>query len=171
MRDGGHHSGRDNPVYAAEDDYRQLMDYADNRGERQVFAFGSYWPVVPERRFETLQQMDDFVQIAKSDAMRRWPFSKAKIVQPVHVEWRGRNYDFCYYEGGVIYVPDLVGQKTDWRLMHELAHHGDSRTSHGRDFVRAYLTITSAVHGELAARLFAMFLMEKGVDPRWAAPA
>ena len=53
------HSG-DSPVYAAEDDFWLLMDYASLRGDALVSAFGSTWPVVSERRFGTLEQMDDF---------------------------------------------------------------------------------------------------------------
>lgn len=160
------HSG-DSPVYAAEDDFWLLMDYASLRGDALVSAFGSTWPVVSERRFGTLEQMDDFVQIAKSKALKDWPYSKAKLVKPVSVKWRPENQDFCFYSDGIIYVPDLVGQKIDWRLLHELAHHGGSHSSHGKLFVRAYLALMRSEYGVEVSRLFGMFLVSKGIPVSW----
>lgn len=154
-------------MYAAEDDFWLLMDYASLRGDSLVSAFGSTWPVVTERRFDSLEQMNDFVQIAKANALRSWPYSKDKLVQPVRVEWRPQNQDFCFYRQGVIYVPDLVGQKIDWRLLHELAHHGVSHSSHGKLFIRAYLALMTSQYGMDTSRLFGMFLMSKGVSPSW----
>ena len=64
-------------------------------------------------------------------------------------------------------MPDLVGQKIDWRLLHELAHHGGSHSSHGKLFIRAYLALMTSQYGMDASRLFGMFLMSKGISPSW----
>ncbi len=107
-------------TYAAED---RLLRWA--RAEGPVRVFASTWDVEPLGRFNTLADVQAYVERALARAAEHGTYGRA--MAPVTVRARRGGRKAHYEAGGVMAVP-VVGGTAGWAMnelvvLHELGHH------------------------------------------------
>lgn len=166
-------------VYEAELLVRNMFDRADGPGSRTVELFGSEVTLPVERRFASIDSVQDYVdRVLALDWVRtRW--TRASV--PVHIRARAGN-NAAHYESdcATIAVPEYRGG-TAWAfrelvVLHELAHHLDPvqpddpgarmEPAHGPEFLERYLALVSEILGPEAGFVLRATLSSVGADIR-----
>lgn len=172
-------AGRDSQralVYEAEQLVRNMFDRADKTGSRTVELIGSEVTLPVERRFASIESIQDYIDrvLALDWVRRRW--ERASV--PVHVRARAGN-NAAHYESdcAAIAVPEYRSG-TAWAfrelvVLHELAHHLDPMhpddpgarvaPAHGPEFLHRYLELVSEVVGPEAGFVLRATLSAAGV--------
>ncbi|MFD4367056.1 TIGR04338 family metallohydrolase [Rhodococcus sp. NPDC058521] len=171
--------GRDSQralVYEAEQLVRNMFDRADDTGVRTVELIGSEVTLPVERRFASIESIQDYVDrvLALNWVRARW--ERASV--PVHVRARAGN-SAAHYESdcAAIAVPEYHSG-TAWAfrelvVLHELAHHLDPShpddpgarvdPAHGPEFLDRYLTLVSEIIGPESGFVLRATLTAAGV--------
>ena len=152
-------------VYEAEGLVRTMFDRAEERGLRTVEVHGSTITLPVERKFGSVESVQDYCDrvLALNWARATWP--RASV--PVIVRARAGNRA-AHYTQDTIAVP--VDRDGRWALrelviLHELAHHLDEGggPSHGAEFVDRYLTLVGGVVGPEAVFVLRAAYLAGGV--------
>ncbi|MFD4266089.1 TIGR04338 family metallohydrolase [Rhodococcus sp. NPDC058481] len=165
-------SGRDSQrtrVYEAESVVRNVFDRAD-RGARELELFGSTITLPVERRFASVESVQDYADrvLALNWVRARWDRARTRVAVRARAGAAA-----AHYEAGTatIAVP-LHTRGTAWALrefvvLHELAHHlepaGQALAPHGPEFVDRYLTLVGEIIGGEAAFVLRTTMLENGV--------
>ncbi|MFZ2178059.1 MAG: TIGR04338 family metallohydrolase [Rhodococcus sp. (in: high G+C Gram-positive bacteria)] len=160
-------------VYDAEAMVRTMFDRADERGLRVVEVLGSQVTLPIERKFASIESVQDYVNrvLALNWVRATWP----RAYTPVHIRARSGNAA-AHYESdcATIAVPEhRDGDAWAFRelvLLHELAHHLDPSdpdfpelAPHGPEYVDRYLTLVGEIIGPEAAFVLRAMLLAGGV--------
>lgn len=144
-------------VYDAEHLVHRMFDRADQGTGRQVHLHGSTITLPVERRFGSIESVEDYLRRVLALPGVRSTF--ARSTAPIHVRPR-RGYTAAHYDRATatIAIPD--GRDGRWALrelvvLHELAHHlgppEAEEAAHGGDFVARTLELVEIVLGPEAA--------------------
>lgn len=158
-------------VYEAESLVRRIFDRADRGTDRQLELFGSRLTLPVERRFASVESVQDYADrvLALNWVRARWP----RAVAPVTVRARA-GAAAAHYEPATatLAVPLHTRDGAAWALrelvvLHELAHHlepeGAEVAAHGPEFVERYLVLVDEIVGGEAAFVLRTTLSENGV--------
>ncbi|NLU84237.1 TIGR04338 family metallohydrolase [Rhodococcus sp. HNM0569] len=169
-------SGR-SAVYDAEQLVRTMFDRADERGLRTVEVLGSHVTLPIERKFASIDSVQDYVDkvLALRWVRATWP----RAAVPVRVRARAGSAA-AHYEGdcATIAVPEHRGG-TAWAfrelvVLHELAHHldpladgdePDTTSAHGPEFTARFLALVGEIVGPEAAFVLRAMYHAGGVSP------
>lgn len=163
--------GRRSRVYDAEQQVRTIFDRADERGLRTVQVLGSTITLPVERKFASLDSVQNYVDGVLALAQVRASFARAST--PVRVRQRA-GVSAAHYEPGsaTIAVPLHHGGAA-WALrelvvLHEIAHHlapaNSPEAAHGPMFLDRYLTLVGLIVGVEAELLLRATMHSCGVD-------
>ncbi|MDV7355958.1 TIGR04338 family metallohydrolase [Rhodococcus oxybenzonivorans] len=160
-------------VYEAEALVRTMFDRADERGLRVVDVLGSQVTLPVERKFASIESVQDYVNrvLALNWVRDTW----ARAATPIHVRARAGN-NAAHYESdcATMAVPEYRSGKA-WAfrelvVLHEIAHHLDpsdpddpSSAAHGPEYVDRYLTLVGEIIGPEAAFVLRAMLLAGGV--------
>ncbi|MFD1814315.1 TIGR04338 family metallohydrolase [Rhodococcus gannanensis] len=157
-------------VYEAEALVRRVFDRADAGTGRQVELYGSSITLPVERRFASVDSVQDYSDrvLALNWVRETWP----RAAVPITVRQRAGTTAAHYEPATATLAVPTSGSGTRWALrelvvLHELAHHlepdGSDEAPHGPPFVDRYLTLVDGVIGAEAALLLRATLVEGGV--------
>ncbi|AOW94013.1 hypothetical protein BFN03_18750 [Rhodococcus sp. WMMA185] len=160
-------------VYDAESLVRTMFDRADERGLRIVEVMGSQVTLPVERKFGSIDSVQDYVDRVLSLNWVRSTWTRAAT--PIHVRARAGN-KASHYESdcATMAIPEHRGGKA-WAMrelvvLHEIAHHLDpshpgfpTEEPHGPGFVDRYLTLVDEIIGPEAAFVSRATLIAGGV--------
>lgn len=156
-------AGRDSKralVYESELLVRNMFDRADKLGSRTVELMGSEVTLPVERRFASIDSVQEYVDrvLGLNWVRQRWE----RAAVPVHIRARAGN-SAAHYESdsATIAVPEHhYGTAWAFRelvILHELAHHLDPtrpddpadrpEPAHGQEFLDRYLLLVSEIIG------------------------
>ncbi|UFS94454.1 TIGR04338 family metallohydrolase [Nocardia huaxiensis] len=147
-----------------------MFERADEFGARTVELHGSQLTLPIERRFASVDSIQDYVNrvLALNWVRARWERAATPITVRSRAGTKAAHYE-C--EGAVLAVP-LHARGTAWALrelvvLHEIAHHldpnpGDS-AAHGPEFCDRYLELLDGVIGPEAALLMRTTMFDCGV--------
>ena len=160
-------------VYDAEALVRNMFDRADERGLQVVDVLGSQVTLPVERRFASIDSVQDYVDrvLALNWVQSTW----TRAATPIHVRARSGN-KAAHYESdcATIAVPEhRNGNAWAFRelvVLHEIAHHLDPSdpeyptvAPHGPEYVDRYLTLVGEIIGPEAAFVLRTMLLAGGV--------
>ncbi|WP_072690253.1 TIGR04338 family metallohydrolase [Rhodococcus marinonascens] len=160
-------------VYDAEALVRTMFDRADERELRVVEVMGSQVTLPVERKFASIESVQDYVDRV---LVLNWVRSTwTRAATPIRVRARAGN-KASHYESdcATIAIPEHQGGRA-WALrelvvLHEIAHHLDPSDPdhptvepHGPGFVDRYLTLVCEIIGPEAAFVLRMTLLAGGV--------
>lgn len=152
---------RRNAVYEAESIVRKMLDRADERGLRTVEVAGSHVTLPVERRFASIESVQDYVAAVLALDWVRSRWERAAV--PVHVRARAGNAAAHYERDCATIALPEHRSNTAWAfremvVLHELAHHLDPREpddategAHGPAFVDRFLALIGGIVGPEAA--------------------
>lgn len=157
-------------VYEAESVVRGLFDRADRTATRGLELFGSNLTLPIERRFASVESVQDYTNrvLALNWVRARWP----RAARPVTVRARAGTTAAHYEPGTATLAVPTRGEGTRWALrelvvLHELAHHlepdGADLAAHGPEFLDRYLALVEEIVGGEAAFVLRVTLAENGV--------
>ncbi|MGW0174936.1 TIGR04338 family metallohydrolase [Rhodococcus sp. NPDC003322] len=157
-------------VYDAESVVRGIFDRADRGTGRQLELFGSHLTLPVERRFASVESVQDYADrvLTLNWVRARWPRSAV----PVTVRTRAGAKAAHYEPGTATLAVPVVGGRSRWALrelvvLHELAHHlepdGADLAPHGPEFVDRYLVLVEEILGGEAAFVLRTVFVENGV--------
>lgn len=149
-------------LYDAETLVRTMFDRADERGLRTVELMGSQVTLPVERKFASIESVQDYADRVLALEWVRATWDRAST--PVRVRSRAGN-QAAHYENdtATIALPGLHRNGRAWAfrelvVLHELAHHLDPSdpdqphtAPHGPEFVDRYLTLVGEIIGPEAA--------------------
>ncbi len=162
--------GQRSRVYDAEALVRRIFDSAAEHGLRTVDTHGSQLTLPIERRFASVESVQDYADrvLALNWVRSQWERATA----PVRVRARaGRQAAHYEYDTATIAVP-ARGLESTWALrelvvLHELAHHldpgSDRLAAHGPEYCARYLDLIDGVIGPEAAFLLRVTYLDCGV--------
>lgn len=148
---------RRSAVYEAESIVRRMIDRADERGLRTVEVAGSHVTLPVERRFASIESVQEYVDavLALDWVRARWERASVRV----RVRARAGNAAAHYErDSATIAVPEHR-RNTAWAfrelvILHELAHHLDpqdpddaTEAAHGPAFVDRFLTLAGEIVG------------------------
>ncbi|WP_028475826.1 TIGR04338 family metallohydrolase [Nocardia sp. CNY236] len=157
-------------VYDAEHLVRGVFDRADQHRTRTIELYGSQVTLPIERRFASVESVQDYVCKVLALHWIRLRWHRAAV--PVRV--RARNgTTAAHYEGerAVIAVPTHTGASV-WALrelvvLHELAHHLEPAPAtvapHGSEFCCRYIDLVDGIVGPEAGLLLRTTMLGCGV--------
>lgn len=157
-------------VYDAEALVRRVFDRADTGTGRQVELFGSRLTLPVERRFASVDSVQNYCDrvLALNWVRAHWPRSATTITVRHRAGTTAAHYE---PDTATLAVP-TSGAGTRWALrelviLHELAHHlepdGSDVAPHGPEFVDRYLALVEGVVGDEAAFLLRTTFVDGGV--------
>ncbi|TQF67098.1 TIGR04338 family metallohydrolase [Rhodococcus spelaei] len=157
-------------VYEAESVVRRILDRADNGTGRQLELFGSRITLPTERKFASVESVQDYAGrvLALNWVRARWP--EAAI--PMAVRARAGTTAAHYEPDTATLAIPVHRRGTAWALrelvvLHELAHHlepaGVDLAPHGPEFVGRYLTLVEEILGSETAFVLRTTMAENGV--------
>ncbi|MGW5308686.1 TIGR04338 family metallohydrolase [Nocardia thailandica] len=147
-------------VYDAEQLVRGMFDRAAEFGHRTVQFHGSTLTLPVERRFASVESVQDYADrvLALNWVRSRWERARTPVGVRARAGAAAAHYE---PESAVLAVPLHTGA-TAWALrelvvLHELAHHlapaGVALAPHGPEFCTRYLELVDGVIGPEAALL------------------
>ena len=160
-------------VYESEALVRTMFDRADERGLRVVEVLGSQLTLPVERKFASIESVQDYVNrvLALNWVRSTW----VRASTPVRVRARS-GHTAAHYESdcATIAIPEhRAGAAWAFRelvVLHELAHHLDpsdpdvpAQAPHGPEFVDRYLTLVGEIIGPEAAFALRATMLAGGV--------
>ncbi|WP_067676401.1 TIGR04338 family metallohydrolase [Nocardia miyunensis] len=157
-------------VYDAEGLVRRMFDRADEAGARTVELYGSQITLPVERRFASVESVQNYVDLVLSLNWVRAQWVRSSEVVTVRAR-AGAGAAHYEAEGAVLAVPLHTGGSA-WALrelviLHEIAHHlgepGADRAPHGPEFCSRYLELVDGVIGPEAALVLRTSLLGCGV--------
>ncbi|GAA4476206.1 TIGR04338 family metallohydrolase [Rhodococcus olei] len=159
-------------VYDAESVVRGIFDRADRGTGRQLELFGSHLTLPVERRFASVESVQDYADrvLALNWVRARWPRSAVPVTVRARAGAKAAHYEPAT---ATLAVPVVCGQSR-WALrelvvLHELAHHlepdGAGLAPHGPEFVDRYLVLVEEILGGEAAFVLRTVFVENGVRP------
>ncbi|MBF6082632.1 TIGR04338 family metallohydrolase [Nocardia cyriacigeorgica] len=157
-------------VYDAEQLVRGAFDRADEFGHRTVDVFGSQITLPVERRFASVDSVQDYCDrvLALNWVASQW----ARASTPVRVRARAGTTAAHYETDGAVLAVPLHASGTAWALrelvvLHELTHHLEprpgERAPHGPEFCSRYVELVDGVIGPEAALLLRGTMIGCGV--------
>jgi putative metallohydrolase (TIGR04338 family) len=157
-------------VYDAEGLVRRMFDRADEHGMRTVELYGSQITLPIERRFASVESVQNYVDrvLALNWVRERWERATVPLSVRARAGAAAAHYEA---ERAVVAVPLHAGG-TAWALrelviLHELAHHleptGRELSPHGPEFCSRYLDLVDEIIGPEAALLLRTSLLSCGV--------
>ena len=157
-------------IYEAESVVRRIFDRADRGTTRQIELLGSHLTLPVERRFASVESVQDYADrvLALNWVRARWP--RASV--PVTVRARAGTTAAHYEPATNTLAVPTRGGESRWALrelvvLHELAHHlepaGAGLAPHGPEFVERYLILVDEIVGTEAAFVLRTTLAENGV--------
>ncbi|MBF6178579.1 TIGR04338 family metallohydrolase [Nocardia otitidiscaviarum] len=157
-------------VYDAETLVRGIFERADEFGARTVEVHGSQLTLPVERKFASVESVQDYADrvLALNWVRARWP----RAATPVTVRARTGSKAAHYEVAGAVLAVPLHANGSAWALrelviLHELAHHLESDSEkcapHGPEFCDRYLELIDGVIGPEAALLMRTTMLGCGV--------
>ncbi|MFI5778273.1 TIGR04338 family metallohydrolase [Nocardia sp. NPDC051570] len=157
-------------VYDAEGLVRRIFDRADESGVRTVELHGSQITLPIERRFASVESVQNYADrvLALNWVRARWDRATAPLTVRSRAGAAAAHYES---ERAVLAVP-LHTRGTAWALrelviLHELAHHLEPHPTdlapHGPEFCTRYLDLVDGVIGPEAALVLRTTLLGCGV--------
>ncbi|WP_280468274.1 TIGR04338 family metallohydrolase [Nocardia cyriacigeorgica] len=157
-------------VYDAEQLVRGAFDRADEFGHRTVEVFGSQITLPVERRFASVESVQDYCDrvLGLNWVAGQW----ARASTPVRVRSRAGTTAAHYEADGAVLAVPLHTGATAWALrelvvLHELTHHLEPRPGrhapHGPEFCGRYIELVDGVIGPEAALLLRGTMIGCGV--------
>ncbi|MFC4373995.1 TIGR04338 family metallohydrolase [Nocardia halotolerans] len=146
-------------VYDAEQLVRGMFDRAQEFGHRTVEFYGSELTLPVERRFASVESVQDYVDkvLALNWVRAQWD----RAARPLRVRTRAGTTAAHYEPATAVLAVPLHTGATAWALrelviLHELAHHlapTESEAPHGPEFCTRYTTLTESIIAPEAALL------------------
>lgn len=151
-------------VYAAQNIMQRMLDHQHEFP--LVTIAGSRITVPLERKFGTLEQIQDYVDTLSARSWPGYEWAQGDHVQVV----KRQGTEAAHYQLGKIHVPDHTDNQrlTRWAMrqfviLHEYAHHLTPRTKHGPEFVQALRMLVTDQIGPEAGLMFNVLMHEGGV--------
>lgn len=155
-------------VYDAENLVRRMFDRAEESGARTVELHGSHITLPIERKFASVDSVQDYADrvLALNWIRTRW----SRASEPLTVRARAGTAAAHYEIGRAVLAVPLHTGGTAWALrelviLHELAHHlepDSERAPHGPEFCSRYLDLVDGIIGPEAALLLRTTLYDCG---------
>lgn len=156
-------------VYDAEGLVRRMFERADECGSRTVDLHGSHLTLPIERRFASVESVQNYADrvLSLNWVRTQWERSQTPLTVRARAGTSAAHYEV---ETAVLAVP-LHTRGTAWALrefviLHELAHHleppGADLAPHGPEFCSRYIALVDGVIGPEAALLLRTTMLSCG---------
>ncbi|MEV6556737.1 TIGR04338 family metallohydrolase [Nocardia sp. NPDC051756] len=157
-------------VYDAEQLVRGMFDRADEHGSRTVELYGSHLTLPIERRFASVESVQNYADkvLALNWVRGQWDRAGTAVRVRSRAGTAAAHYEA---EDAVLAVPLHTGSRA-WALrelviLHELAHHLESNVGavapHGPEFCTRYLELVDGIIGPEAALVLRATMLGCGV--------
>ncbi|MFB8276160.1 TIGR04338 family metallohydrolase [Nocardia colli] len=157
-------------VYDAEQLVRGMFDRADEHGSRTVELYGSHLTLPIERRFASVESVQNYANkvLALNWVRGQWDRAGTAVRVRSRAGTTAAHYEA---EDAVLAVPLHTGSRA-WALrelviLHELAHHLESNVGsvapHGPEFCTRYLELVDGIIGPEAALVLRATMLGCGV--------
>lgn len=157
-------------VYDAEALVRGIFERAEEFGARTVEVHGSHLTLPVERKFASVESVQNYVDrvLALNWVRAQWE----RAATPITVRARAGSKAAHYEVGDAVLAVPLHVHGTAWALrelvvLHEVAHHleplGSEVAPHGPEFCERYVELIDGVIGPEAALLMRTTMLGCGV--------
>lgn len=166
------YSREDGAFYEIEEYILTTLEMCNRMGITSRTAFGSTWPMPKEVKFESLNEVQVYVDVLRTRgwAKEAWPRHTKRIM--VHAnktgdEDQGVYAGRAYHQNGNIYIPEHGSGRSRFMrelfVLHELAHYFGSTQGHGEVFVATLMKLIESQMDPMFA-MFYRICISAGVD-------